>query len=165
MPLRHPAKPGGRHLITELAEKLVRKDEKLSTAESCTGGGIAARCTDEAGSSEWFSGGVVTYSNEMKIQLGVLSESILSHGAVSEVVVRAMAEKGLIYCKSDWSVAVSGVAGPGGGTVDKPVGMVCFAWANQKTTVSETAIFKGDRAQIRLQTVNYALNKLNDLLK
>jgi len=151
--------------LTELANALIRKRQTLATVESCTGGGIAAKCTDLAGSSEWFIGGVITYSNAMKIQLGVSQIDIESSGAVSRTVVEQMASKGLEYCQSDWCIAVSGVAGPGGGSMEKPVGTVWLAWAGPNLLRSESAFFSGDRVQVRQQTVDYSLVKLIELLK
>lgn len=150
--------------INTLANNLKLKKLTLSTVESCTGGGIAARCTDVPGSSVWFLGGLVTYSNEMKMKLGVSEQAILKDGAVSETVVAQMAQLGRQYANSDWSIAVTGIAGPDGGSKEKPVGTVWIAWSNDETTVTECCFFEGDRAAIRLQTVNYSLKKLNDLL-
>jgi nicotinamide-nucleotide amidase len=151
--------------IEELALLMVKKNQTLSTVESCTGGGIAATCTDIAGSSEWFLGGVVTYSNEMKIKLGVSEEKIRAFGAVSKDVVEQMAKSGLEFCSSDWSVAVSGIAGPSGGSAEKPVGTVWMAWVNESVSISEKRVFKGNRSQVRDQTIEHVLLKLVDLLK
>jgi len=151
-------------IVTTLANRLNLKQQTLSTVESCTGGGIAARCTDVPGSSAWFVGGVVTYSNDMKVRLGVEEQDILNHGAVSEAVVRQMAEQGRMFCSADWSIAVSGIAGPDGGTPDKPVGTVWFAWAGPQQTDTECKVFTGNRQQIRQQAVDFALQTLTDLL-
>jgi nicotinamide-nucleotide amidase len=134
----------------------------LATAESCTGGGIAEAITRIPGSSEWFDRGFVTYSNEAKVEmLGVESNVIDRYGAVSDAVVRQMAEGALARSKAHVAVAVTGVAGPGGGTVDKPVGTVWFAWVvRDKSIISERCMFKGDRAAIRRQTIMHALSKL-----
>jgi nicotinamide-nucleotide amidase len=138
----------------------------LSTAESCTGGMIAAAITSSAGSSAWFERGFVTYSNEAKIEcLGVPVELIAAAGAVSDVVARAMAEGALAHSRSNASVSVTGIAGPGGATPGKPVGMVCFAWAFRGHPVtSETHVFDGDRTAVRAATVRHALQGLIDRL-
>ncbi|MDE2610692.1 MAG: CinA family protein, partial [Burkholderiales bacterium] len=137
----------------------------LATAESCTGGMVAAAMTDISGSSNWFERGFVTYSNQAKIDMiGVPAELIDKHGAVSEQVARAMAEGALRNSRAQLSLAITGVAGPGGGTAEKPVGMVCFAWTNRLTTVVETQHFKGDRAQVRNQAAQHALRGLLKLI-
>ena len=151
--------------IEELALLMVEKKLTLSTVESCTGGGIATACTDLAGSSEWFLGGIVTYSNDMKVTLGVTEADIETYGAVSKEVVEQMAQAGLGYCKSDWSIAVSGIAGPAGGSAEKPVGTVWMAWVNEAFIISELQVFKGNRAQVRNQTIEHVVNKMVDLLK
>ena len=134
----------------------------LATAESCTGGGIAEAITRIPGSSAWFDRAFVTYSNEAKVEmLGVESNAIDRYGEVSDAVVRQMAEGALARSKAHLAVAVTGIAGPGGGTVDKPVGTVWFAWVvRDKSIVSERCVFKGDRAAIRHQTIVHALTKL-----
>ncbi|BBB28606.1 CinA family protein [Neptunomonas japonica] len=138
----------------------------LATAESCTGGGIAQAVTAVAGSSEWFGCGYVTYSNEAKQQmLGVNPDVIEAHGAVSEAVVRQMAEGALSQSGADIAVAVSGVAGPGGGTKDKPVGTVWLAWAIRgEATVAIGNLFLGDREQVRNQSIEKALEGIISLL-
>jgi nicotinamide-nucleotide amidase len=151
--------------IEELALLMVERKLTLSTVESCTGGGIATACTNLAGSSEWFLGGVVTYSNAMKAKLGVPAGDIETYGAVSKEVVEKMAMSGLEFCESDWSIAVSGIAGPAGGSAEKPVGTVWMAWANKAVVMSEKQVFMGNRAQVRDQTIQYVVNKLVDLLK
>lgn len=130
----------------------------LVTAESCTGGLVAAAITDISGSSHWFERGFVTYSNQAKTEMiGVPAELIDKHGAVSESVARAMAEGALLNSRAQISLSITGVAGPGGGTADKPVGMVCFGWSDRVTTVVETKHFKGDRTQVRSQAAQHAL--------
>jgi nicotinamide-nucleotide amidase len=151
--------------ISDLARLMVDQKLTLSTVESCTGGAIAKVCTDLSGSSEWFVGGVVTYSNEMKIKLGVREQDIADHGAVSKEVVEQMAKRGLAFCDSHWSIAISGVAGPGGGSEEKPVGTVWMAWANADNLESEKCIFSGNRAEIREKSAGYIIDKLVDLLK
>lgn len=131
----------------------------LATAESCTGGGIGAVVTMIAGSSAWYEGGFVTYSNGAKqALLGVPAEVLARHGAVSEATVTAMVEGTLSRLPADLGVAVSGVAGPGGGTAAKPVGMVCIAWGGRGTGIeARTFHFPGDRDAVRRQTVIEAL--------
>ena len=130
----------------------------MATAESCTGGMIAAACTDLAGSSDWFERGFVTYSNAAKIDLlGVPAALIVQHGAVSEQVARAMALGALERSPAQVSVAVTGVAGPAGGSAAKPVGTVWFGWCLKGLAGTEMIHFAGDRAQVRSQTVRHAL--------
>jgi nicotinamide-nucleotide amidase len=137
----------------------------LTTAESCTGGMVATAITDIPGSSNWFERGFVTYSNQAKTEMiGVPSEMIERHGPVSEPVARAMADGALRNSRAQVSLAITGVAGPGGGTETKPVGMVCFAWSNRLHTSVETQVFKGDREQIRVQAATHALRGLLLLL-
>jgi nicotinamide-nucleotide amidase len=145
----------------ELAENLQKRGWMVATAESCTGGLIAGACTDLSGSSNWFERGFVTYSNAAKTgMLGVDAALIEAHGAVSEVVARAMAEGALRHSRAQVSVAVTGVAGPTGGSPDKPVGTVWFAWGVAGHTTSEVQHFEGDRAAVRAQTVAHALARL-----
>lgn len=146
-------------LVAALAQALTQRGWMLATAESCTGGLIATTCTDMAGSSAWFDRAAVTYSNEAKhTMLGVPAELIERDGAVSESVVRAMAEGLLAHSRAQVGIAVSGVAGPGGGSPDKPVGTVWVAWAvhGQATTVQRFQL-DGGRAQVRWQTCEVAL--------
>lgn len=148
-----------------LADLLRARNLKLCTAESCTGGLIAAACTDLAGSSDWFERGFVTYSNEAKTELlGVPAELIEAHGAVSEAVARAMAGGALARSHAQLSVAVTGVAGPGGGSAAKPVGTVWFGFAVHGQVHSERLLFAGDRAEVRRQTVAHAFRRLLDWL-
>ncbi len=142
----------------ELAEILQKRGWMMATAESCTGGLIAGACTDLPGSSAWFERGFVTYSNAAKTgMLGVDAALIDTHGAVSEPVARAMAEGALRRSLAQVSVAVTGVAGPTGGSVDKPVGTVWFGWCVNGETTSERQRFDGDRAAVRQATVAHAL--------
>ena len=148
-----------------LAETLLARQWMLTTAESCTGGLIAASCTDLAGSSQWFERGFVTYSNAAKTsQLGVNADLIAREGAVSEAVVRAMATGALSHSLAQVAVAVTGVAGPGGGSAAKPVGTVWLCWAWPGGLVSECQHFTGDRATVRASTVQHALERLLKLL-
>jgi nicotinamide-nucleotide amidase len=149
-----------------LADSLLKRQWKLATAESCTGGMIAAACTDLAGSSAWFERGFVTYSNEAKTEsLGVDSTLIARCGAVSKDVVRAMVRGALAHSHAQVAVAVTGVAGPSGGSADKPVGTVWLAWATPQGVVSEMQHFSGDRAAVRSATVEHALQRLLTLLQ
>lgn len=145
-----------------LAARLKPGGLRLATAESCTGGLIAAACTSLAGSSAWFERGFVTYSNEAKADsLGVDAALIAAHGAVSEAVALAMAAGALAHARADWAVAVTGVAGPGGGSVNKPVGTVWLAWAGPQGLVqAERRLFPGDREAVRLATVGAAFDGL-----
>jgi len=150
----------------QLAALLLQRRLQLATAESCTGGMIAAACTDLAGSSEWFERGFVTYSNAAKHEmLGVDAALIATHGAVSEPVARAMAAGALQHARAQVSVAVTGIAGPSGGSDAKPVGTVWFAWGMPGGITSEMRRFDGDRAAVRAATVDHALTRLNALLQ
>ena len=150
---------------TEVAALLLQRQWMLATAESCTGGLIAAACTDLAGSSAWFERGFVTYSNAAKTELiGVDAQLIARHGAVSEEVVRAMAQGALAHSRAQVSVAVTGVAGPTGGSAEKPVGTVWFGLACPGQLVSGRMRFEGDRAAVRQATVNHAREQLIRLL-
>jgi nicotinamide-nucleotide amidase len=148
-------------LCANLAAQLQARGWMLATAESCTGGMIAAACTDLAGSSAWFERGFVTYSNEAKQDLlDVPAALIAQHGAVSEPVVRAMATGAVQRSKAQVAVAVTGIAGPSGGSAAKPVGTVWFGFQVGGLLSSETLCFPGDRAAIRAATVAYALERL-----
>lgn len=146
-------------LAESLAQALTQRGWMMATAESCTGGLIAAACTELAGSSAWFDRGVVTYSNEAKSALlGVDPALITQQGAVSEPVARAMAQGVLQRSNAHIAVAVTGIAGPTGGSADKPVGTVWLAWANRTgETVAICERFDGNRAQVRQATVVRAL--------
>ncbi len=145
--------------IEALAHMLRERGLHLVTAESCTGGLIAAACTSIAGSSDWFERGIVSYSNEAKTELlGVSAALIAKQGAVSAEVARAMAEGALAHSPADLSLAVTGVAGPSGGTAAKPVGTVWLALARRGEPAQATLLqLKGDRAEVREQTVDRAL--------
>ena len=148
-----------------LADILQKKGWLMATAESCTGGMIAAACTDLAGSSNWFERGFVTYSNRAKTELlGVDPVLIDNHGAVSEPVARAMAQGALARSHAQAALAVTGVAGPGGGSAGKPVGTVWFGWATPAGVTSEVRHFGGDRAAVRQAAAAHALARLADLL-
>lgn len=141
---------------------LLANGQSLSTAESCTGGWVAQCLTAIAGSSAWFERGFVTYSNEAKQEmLGVGRETLARHGAVSEATCAAMAAGALAHSRADWALGISGIAGPGGGQPDKPVGTVCFAWAGPDGRIeTETCRFDGDREAVRARSVAHALDGL-----
>lgn len=152
-------------LCEELARRLQARGWMLATAESCTGGLIAAACTDLGGSSNWFERGFVTYSNEAKSDLlGVDAALIERNGAVSEVVARAMAFGAVRHSRAQVSVAVTGIAGPTGGTPQKPVGTVWFGFQVDGQLTSETRRLAGDRAAVRSATVLHALRRLLELM-
>jgi nicotinamide-nucleotide amidase len=149
-------------LAERVGQKLRAAGRRLATAESCTGGWVAKVCTDIAGSSQWFECGFVTYSNAAKIRdSGVSARTLADHGAVSEATVREMAAGALRVSGADVAVAISGIAGPDGGTPSKPVGTVWFGLAFRQSTdvavVVETGLFAGDRELIRRRSVECAL--------
>jgi nicotinamide-nucleotide amidase len=148
--------------VTPLADALRARGWRLATAESCTGGLIAATCTALAGSSDWFERGFVTYSNGAKTeQLGIDAAMITAQGAVSEGVARAMADGALLKSPADLAVAVTGIAGPGGAVAGKPVGTVWLAVAQRGAiTQCERLQLDGDRANVRAQTVAIALERV-----
>lgn len=158
---------------SELGELLLSQGLTVTCAESCTGGGIASAITDVPGSSQWFHTGYVTYSNQAKQQLlGVSPDALIAEGAVSELVVKQMALGALEESEADIAVAVSGVAGPGGGTVDKPVGLVWFCWAGRcgdtgtdKLLECHSFQFTGGRSEVRATAVKQALEGLVSMLK
>uniref|UniRef100_Q478X9 CinA, C-terminal n=1 Tax=Dechloromonas aromatica (strain RCB) TaxID=159087 RepID=Q478X9_DECAR len=149
-------------LAEQLGAALLERGEWLAAAESCTGGWLAQSVTAIAGSSAWFDRGFVTYSNVAKMDmLGVPETTLDRHGAVSEATARAMAQGALVHSRADWTVAITGIAGPSGGSVEKPVGTVCFAWAGRDAGCEAcTCHFAGDRAAVREQSVEYALTSL-----
>lgn len=149
-------------LATRLGDALKRRRWMLAVAESCTGGGIAHACTAIPGSSEWFDRGFVTYSNRAKTEmLGVPAELIERYGAVSEEVARAMAEGALQHSPANVAIAVTGIAGPAGGSTTKPVGTVWFAWGMKDRSVSSLRKqFDGDRVRVRAQSTRLAIDQL-----
>jgi nicotinamide-nucleotide amidase len=151
-------------LASDLGRRLIARGWRVATAESCTGGLIAGAITDIAGSSDWFDRGFVTYSNDAKIEsLGVLPATIAAHGAVSEQTAVAMANGALARSAATIAVAVTGIAGPGGGTPAKPVGMVCVAWSQRdRDTIAATHQLSGNRAEVRQASVAIALRGLID---
>jgi nicotinamide-nucleotide amidase len=156
--------------VNELAQKLASRLKAgkgmLVTAESCTGGWVAQELTAIAGSSSWFDRGFVTYSNEAKQEmLGVRAETLAKHGAVSEETAAEMARGALEKSRGTLSLAITGIAGPSGGTPAKPVGTVCFAWATKgQAPRAETKRFPGDREAVRRQSVEHALAGMLELL-
>lgn len=148
-------------LACRLGEALTARGATVATAESCTGGWIAKVITDVPGSSRWFGAGFITYSNEAKsAMLSVPAATIERHGAVSEAVVVALAEQARQRAAADFAVAVSGVAGPDGGTPEKPVGTVWLGWASERGTTTRRCHFEGDRDTVRRQSVACALHGL-----
>jgi nicotinamide-nucleotide amidase len=152
-------------LARTVGEALKAKGLKLATAESCTGGWVAMALTAIPGSSDWFERGYVTYSNAAKQEdLGVSAHALRQQGAVSEQVAREMAAGAQKRARVQVALAITGVAGPTGGTVDKPVGLVCFAWAHGSKISSETKRFEGDRESVRRQSVLHALQRVRESL-
>jgi nicotinamide-nucleotide amidase len=156
-----------------LASILLERGWKIALAESCTGGLVCATLTDLVGSSDWFERGYITYSNAAKTEcLGVPAETITSYGAVSEPVAIEMAEGARLNANVHVAISITGIAGPMGGTTEKPVGTVCFAWAIKKNMASDkieissnTQRFLGDRQRVREQARDHALSKLIELLQ
>ena len=153
-----------------LAQLLLVRGWKLALAESCTGGMVCATLTELSGSSEWFERGYITYSNQAKTEcLGVPDALIQTHGAVSEAVAKAMAQGAQHNAGVNVGVSITGIAGPTGGTVEKPVGTVCFGWTipnakGEYVTACQTKLFRGDRQSIRQQATEHALVGLLQLL-
>jgi len=146
-------------LTTQVAKVLLERQWLLSSAESCTGGWVAKCCTDIAGSSAWFDRGLVTYSNQSKQDcLNVKAETLEQFGAVSEQTALEMAKGCLFDSLSDISVSITGIAGPDGGSLDKPVGTVWLAWATKSSAKAELHNFSGNRDAVRRQAVSSALN-------
>jgi len=158
-------------IVEQLAELLLKNNKRLTVAESCTGGWVAKVITDLSGSSHWFERGFVTYTNQAKHEMLGVDESILEkYGAVSQETVNAMALGALKNSHADFSLSISGIAGPGGATKDKPVGLVWFSWAvKENNTLNVLAakkqVFEGDRELVRLQAVEYALTGLKKYIE
>ena len=154
-------------LSLQLGQQLRQRNWRVATAESCTGGGVAAAITAIAGSSEWFEYGVVSYANSAKVKLlGVSEESIAREGAVSEAVVLEMVRGLLILSDAEIAVAISGIAGPGGGSPEKPVGSVWFAWGAATGEIrTKLKRFSGDRQSVQAQAVLWAFEGCLTLLK
>lgn len=156
--------------VQSIAQLLLAKHWKLALAESCTGGLVCAKLTELSGSSAWFERGYITYSNQAKTEcLGVPADLIESYGAVSEPVARAMAQGAQENAGVDVAISITGIAGPTGGTAEKPVGTVCFAWSmsqhnGEHLLECQTKFFLGDRSAIREQAAGHALSELLRLL-
>ncbi len=153
-------------VIVKLASELIRRKKSIASAESCTGGWVAKVITDLDGSSQWFDCAIVTYSNQAKVNmLGVQKNTLERSGAVSQPVVKQMVLGLLDRCDADMGVSISGIAGPGGGTAEKPVGTVWIAWAKPGVFIEAVKFkFSGDREQIRLQAVFQALSGFERIL-
>jgi nicotinamide-nucleotide amidase len=153
-------------LAAELGEKLIARGWMLATAESCTGGWVGQLLTALPGSSHWYERGFITYANAAKLEmLGVPEKTLATHGAVSEETASAMAAGALAHSHAQATLAISGIAGPGGGTPQKPVGLVCYGWALADGTVmSSTCRLDGDRDEIRSRAVAAALRGLIELI-
>lgn len=154
-------------LAKRVGAKLKARGMLLATAESCTGGWVAQAVTAIAGSSEWFERGFVTYSDAAKQEmLGVSAGTLARHGAVSERTAREMAAGALAHSRAQVALAITGIAGPGGGSPEKPVGTVCFAWSRKGAPpLAQTRQFRGDRESVRRQSVRAALRGLLDLIE
>lgn len=146
-------------IAEQIGVELLNRGECLALAESCTGGWVAQTVTAIAGSSAWFDRGFVTYSNAAKLEMLSVPETTLDrHGAVSDATARAMAQGALKHSRAHWSLAITGIAGPSGGSAEKPVGTVCFAWSSKEGACeAQTCHFSGDRTAVREQSVRHAL--------
>jgi nicotinamide-nucleotide amidase len=148
-------------LATRVGQALKSRGLMLTTAESCTGGGVAQAITEIAGSSAWFDCGFVTYSNASKMALlDVPASVLLAHGAVSVETAAAMSQGALRNSDAQVALSTTGIAGPDGGTPDKPVGTVCFGWAQGEKLMVERVLFSGDRQAVRVQSIEHALRGL-----
>ena len=148
-------------LAIKIGQLLTETKKSVSTAESCTGGWIGKEFTGIPGSSKWYGFGFITYSNKAKIKtLGVTKDALTDEGAVSERVVKQMAEGAIKNSGSDFSISISGIAGPTGGTHDKPVGTVCFGIGTKMEITCYTKLFEGNRDEVRKQSVAFALKEL-----
>lgn len=154
-------------LAAAVGAALKSREMSLATAESCTGGWTGEAVTSVSGSSQWYDRGFITYTNQSKQDmLGVDEATLDNHGAVSEQTVREMAQGALSHSRADVSVAISGIAGPSGGTAEKPVGLVWFAWAAKSGAIhSEKHLFPGERREVRRQAVEAALKGVLALLE
>ena len=148
-------------IAQQLGEMLCKKNAKLTTAESCTGGGISEAITAVSGSSQWFEFGFVTYANSAKQQLlGVSKKTLDQYGAVSEQVVEQMAQGAIQQSQADYAIAVSGIAGPDGGTEDKPIGTVWFCWQTPTRSWTQQLMLSGDRQAVRTAAIKNSLQQL-----
>ena len=155
-----------REIALELGNRLKQEGWLLATAESCTGGWVGEVLTSVPGSSAWFERGFITYSNVAKREmLGVNPDTLKTYGAVSVETAREMAQGAIRHSRADAAIAVTGIAGPGGGSVEKPVGTVCFGWALKSGRVATAKRhFEGDRESVRRQAVEHALKGLLEML-
>lgn len=159
-------KPLMTDLAAQVGRALQQRGWRLATCESITGGGISQSITDIAGSSEWFECGLVTYSNASKTRFLDVPETLLAqHGAVSEAVAAAMVRGALAHSDAQISLSTTGIAGPGGAVPGKPVGTVCFGWAHGEIVHTERLVFTGDRAAVRAQTAEHALQGLLNFME
>ncbi|MDG3089010.1 CinA family protein [Vibrio hannami] len=155
-----------KQLSEQVGAMLLQSGDVMVSAESCTGGGVAAAVTDISGSSAWFDRAFITYSNEAKMEmLGVTADSLDNFGAVSQQVVKEMAEGAVKNSNGTISVSISGIAGPTGGSEEKPVGTVWFGWHCKDKSIQECCLFDGDRASVRYQACIHALEGIEKLLK
>lgn len=153
-------------LAQQLGQLLLARKQMVTAAESCTGGEVAQTITAIAGSSAWFERGFVTYSNAAKMEmLGVKQATLDKYGAVSQQTVGEMARGALQFSHADWSLAITGIAGPSGGTTEKPVGLVWFGWAGKNNIHTAQRIFIGDRISIRNQATEFALQEMIGFIK
>ena len=151
--------------FTTLGQQLIQRGLSIAVAESCTGGNLSAGLTSIAGASSYFDRGFITYSNAAKMQLlGVSEQTLETQGAVSEAVALEMAQGAIKHSDAQVSVAISGIAGPGGGSAEKPVGMVCFGFCIQDHCFTQTQYFQGERSQIVAQSLDYVVQILTDEL-
>lgn len=155
------------HLSTQLADNLTQRKEMICLAESCTGGLLAETFTRLSGSSDWFERGFIVYSNDAKHELlNVQTLSLKTFGAVSEEVAKEMAVGALNNSHADYAISITGIAGPNGGTEEKPVGTICFGFADKETAITKTYRFSGERQDIRIQSCVTALEEiLNFIVK
>ena len=158
--------PSAQDLAEQIGRLLIQLQARVTCAESCTGGGIAKAFTDVSGCSQWFDFGCVVYSNEVKNKiLGVDEQSLIDFGAVSPSTTRQMVSGALDLAEANYAVAVSGIAGPTGGSAQKPVGTICFSWGAKGRILSESTLFTGTRKQIRKNATRYALQRLSEFLQ
>jgi nicotinamide-nucleotide amidase len=155
------------NLVSAIGEYLTESGQTVTTVESCTGGGIAHLLTAIPGSSNWFDRGFVTYSNSAKTQMVDVPEKTLDqYGAVSNEVAESMAVGGLNRAGASYAISVTGIAGPDGGTAEKPVGTVCFGWAGPENLVlSEKIVIPGDRQEVRSRSIEYSLSRLIEIMR
>ena len=153
-------------LASQIGDRLISRNERLVTAESCTGGWVSMLITSVAGSSRWFDRGFITYSNEAKQEMLSVDKQVIEiHGAVSEETARHMVQGAIDHSHARAGLAVTGIAGPGGGSDEKPVGTVCFGWLVDGECETETCFFAGDRADVRRQSVRHVLTGMLNRLQ